>query len=505
MDDLSFIDDFRRQLQHFAESVNSRQRQFESKGESQADDISSRGSFCLPRSVSPHAWETEMQEGKPEVRTRNREKKLNHAKDTTPKADPPETLPHIRRRNTMTDNLLRRVRHRGHAADLEAAVSVNNSDPLPEYGTFDPPVHVEPGAAEEVVKVYHDYVAVTNESSSPDLHRAMTFQDVHKRALQDWNNVVFTMEYHSLRGFVWLDIIANPDRPTEDFEEYLNLLGEENGVHPAAVKDCLTPFHLPKVERVGKWLLIIVRYPNFSPDKRLDPTITSITHKLVLLLSAEKLVTIRRVRALDDFPHVVEVVSNWTGHLSMPHLVNLFLDDVISAFRVALGDVSAHFEAHEALLNRNVVHGQVHKSDVKQVTELYQIRRSVHLHRRLIAMTRDVIHQFLRLCKSTDPFQQDIQDQIQSLVYQAESLHEDVSALLSLHLALVDHHTNRLLYLLTTFTIFFIPLSFVAGYYGMNFVNMPELRWQYGYQYVMGLMGSIVLLTFTLLKRKGFI
>ena len=117
-------------------------------------------------------------------------------------------------------------------------------------------------------------------------------------------------------------------------------MAAENGVHEATIKDCLTPFHLPKVEKIGQWVVLILRYTRAEAitDPNVEPTMPSLTHKLILLVSDLKLITIRRVEALDDFPEVAELVRTWNDTISLDHLVNKFLDDVVTSFHNFLED-----------------------------------------------------------------------------------------------------------------------------------------------------------------------
>jgi magnesium transporter len=372
--------------------------------------------------------------------------------------------------------------------------------------------------SEEVAALYHDHqmhVMLGTSSTSFDRPPALHSEanpdpspslesPLRKRTLHVYNAAMCAMEYVSVQGFTWVDVIGNPDRNTEDFQAYLEQMATENDIHEATIKDCLTPFHLPRVEKIGNWTVLILRYTRNEAltDPNIEPTMPALTHKLVLLVSSDKLITIRRGEAMDDFPEVMELVRTWNDSISLDHLVNKFLDDVVTSFHDFLLDDSQELEEREDEVDKNVTQPSNRpNSDV--VWRLYKMQRRVTVHRRLIALTNTVIVKYTKLSSSPDPFQQDVKDSLQSALYHVENLYENINNLLRLHLALVDNRTNQFLYVLTTFSIVFIPLTFIAGFYGMNF-ELLEFSWSFGAHYAYGLTLSTFIVTFLWLRLKNY-
>jgi magnesium transporter len=87
----------------------------------------------------------------------------------------------------------------------------------------------------------------------------------------------------------------------------------------------------------------------------------------------------------------------------------------------------------------------------------------------------------------------------------ADAIHENVNNLLNLHISLASHRTNEVMGVLTIFSVFFLPLTFIVGLYGMNFDYMPELHHEMSYPVVVGIMLLIVILTYIWFKRKNWI
>jgi magnesium transporter len=87
----------------------------------------------------------------------------------------------------------------------------------------------------------------------------------------------------------------------------------------------------------------------------------------------------------------------------------------------------------------------------------------------------------------------------------ADELLEEVNSLLSIQLALASHRTNEVVRVLTVFSVFFLPLTFIVGIYGMNFDFMPELRQRWGYPAVLAGMGAVTLAIYLWFRRRGWL
>jgi magnesium transporter len=86
-----------------------------------------------------------------------------------------------------------------------------------------------------------------------------------------------------------------------------------------------------------------------------------------------------------------------------------------------------------------------------------------------------------------------------------DQINEQINNLLSLYLSISAQRTNEVIRVLTIFSVFFMPLTFIVGIYGMNFKVMPEIDWQYGYAYAIVLMVAITIAIYFWFKRKGWL
>jgi magnesium transporter len=100
------------------------------------------------------------------------------------------------------------------------------------------------------------------------------------------------------------------------------------------------------------------------------------------------------------------------------------------------------------------------------------------------------------------PVYQDLKENAESYHFWADQLHEDLIALLGIHVTLASHRTNEVMRVLTVFSAFFLPLTFIVGIYGMNFEAMPELRSKYGYPAVLLIMLGVSTAIFIWFRRR---
>ena len=103
------------------------------------------------------------------------------------------------------------------------------------------------------------------------------------------------------------------------------------------------------------------------------------------------------------------------------------------------------------------------------------------------------------------PRGQDLKEKVDSLFFYSDQLVEDTNNLLNLHISLSSQRTNEVMRLLTLFSVFFLPLNFIASIYGMNFQHMPELGWTLGYPLVLVIMLSVALGIYLWFRKKRWL
>jgi len=133
--------------------------------------------------------------------------------------------------------------------------------------------------------------------------------------------------------------------------------------------------------------------------------------------------------------------------------------------------------------------------------ELYFLKNTCRLNRRIISLSKEVIIQHTTTEKDASALQ-DVRDLLQKLSLSFDETHDDSANLSTIYLSIVSLKTNDVMKLLTIFSVFFMPLTFIAGIYGMNFEFMPELRWQFGYPLILLVMTLISFVIFWWFKKR---
>lgn len=295
--------------------------------------------------------------------------------------------------------------------------------------------------------------------------------------------------------FIWLDVV-NPTR-----EELANI-ARQYGLHSTSVEDSLDPEHLPKYERIAAVTFIIIRAFDEAATRECS-TIQEMTRKVAVFYSTDFLLTIHRT----DQPFLAALIEKYQSppppgaerrKSFLPRVLIEIINGAIETYERPLGEAEGAVDKFEA-----TVFGEQEISGLLQ--RIYTEKRRATQMRRMLSHTLDVVQRLVPASEPTAPLFQDLRENAQSMHSYAEELVEDVNNLLSIQLALASHRTNEVVRVLTVFSVFFLPLTFIVGIYGMNFDVMPELRHRLGYPAVMVGMGLVTLVIYLWFRRRGWL
>ncbi len=301
--------------------------------------------------------------------------------------------------------------------------------------------------------------------------------------------------------FVWLDVV---DPTAEELVE----LGKDYGLHPLAVNDCLDPEHLPKHEIFENHTFVILRAVDDSPPPKAE-TVQALTRKIAVFHGDGFLITIHR----KDQAWLTTLQQRCLINLPSKHAARsegIRAHLLAQLFNAALDTYQRPLEAIEARLDRfdtDVFEGRDGPGPQfrANLREVHLVRRQVTLCKRLLWRTVDVTQRMVAGAGRAATLFRDVQENAESYHFYADELLDDANTLLSVQLALASHRTSEVMRVLTVFSVFFLPLTFIVGVYGMNFEHMPELRHRWGYPGVLILMGAVTLLIHTWFRRRGWL
>jgi magnesium transporter len=299
-------------------------------------------------------------------------------------------------------------------------------------------------------------------------------------------------------NYEWIDI--NDPSPAD-----LDALAAQHNLHTAAVQDCLDAKHLPKFERFGPVTFVILRsYDSEAPVK--SETIQDISRKLAMFICNDRLITIHRT-----MPAFIEPLrEKYLKHppkdkeILMHYLAGDLAIAAINTYNAPIQAIRDQIEDLESRVFSNI------KKNVLRQT--YGLKRRANLIRRVLRISKDVLVDIEHNDERIAPIIQNIQDRVAHQFSDADEVAENITSVLNIYLAMqsqktneASHKTNEVMRLLTVISLFFMPLNFIAGLYGMNFQHMPELSSPYGYPIVLGTMALMTSGIFIWFRRQGWL
>jgi magnesium transporter len=299
--------------------------------------------------------------------------------------------------------------------------------------------------------------------------------------------LILTELKSSNNQFTWIDITG----PSLDD---LSAVAEKYALNHHNLQDCLEPDHLPKFEEGDPFNFIILRKVLGEKDK--GTTIHSLTTKIAVFYDVDTIVTIHRVPHPDLFPACEQLMQ--TGKI-------LSIDGFLLKIIAKVQQSFSHFAAE---LNTEIDETETRLFIKKQATEsienLYLLKRRAGLCKKLLLLTGEVVSAVQHRQKKSSELQ-DIRDSQIKLQLFYEQLSEDALNLVSMYMSISANKSNEVMKVLTIFSAYFLPLTFIVGVYGMNFKVMPELEWTFGYPLVIGLMVLVFILIYTWFRRKKWL
>ncbi|MFM2129902.1 MAG: magnesium/cobalt transporter CorA [Pseudomonadota bacterium] len=297
-------------------------------------------------------------------------------------------------------------------------------------------------------------------------------------------------------GVNWIDIAGLGDA------EVIRRLGEMFGLHRLALEDVLHVHQRPKVEEYGDQLFVVFR--------TLDLKAREPSEQVSLFLLPGLVITFQE-RPGDCFDHVRNRIRHGRGAiraLGADYLTYALLDAVIDHYFPVL-------EAYDDRLD-DLTEMALRFPHESIARDLHRVKRELFNLRRIIWASRELVNNLMRadvpvLQPATLPYLRDCYDHCVQLMDMLEMQHEVASNLFNTYLSSLSQRANEIMKVLTVIATIFIPLSFVASLYGMNFDskaspwNMPELHWAFGYPAVLALMAAIAGGLLLWFRRRGWI
>lgn len=334
----------------------------------------------------------------------------------------------------------------------------------------------------------------------PEIHlidfNATTF--VEKRLASLDEAEAYLADHHDT--VTWLDVRGIQHRPT--FER----IGQMFKIHPLALEDIVNVPQRPKSDEYPDQQLIVTRMVTLDEGGDL------VTEQLSILFGKGFVLTVQEEPAIDCLDPLRARIRSGKGSLrtsGADYLAYALTDAVIDGFYPVLERVGEKLEELEL---------QVSDLDrpTGTSTAIFQMKRDLLTLRRAVWPQRDLLSSLLRdasthIHPDTRVYLRDTYDHAVQVMDMVETFREIASGLMDLYMTGISHRLNEVMKVLTILSTIFLPMTFVAGVYGMNFdpsvspLNMPELRWYFGYPLSLLLMSASAGGLLFYYKRKGWI
>ncbi|UII54406.1 magnesium/cobalt transporter CorA [Cytobacillus spongiae] len=279
----------------------------------------------------------------------------------------------------------------------------------------------------------------------------------------------------------------------EPTQEEITLLTDPFHFHPLAIEDCVQILQRPKLDYYEKNTFFVTHGLHAETLEKEEVNFFIGDHYIVTFHYHNA----KEVNEVWQRIAWAEQLEEWDPYLILYHIIDKMVDNyfpIVYRLEDKLNDIEDHSK----------------RSSMEELLEdLYDTRHDLLTLRHTIAPMRDLVYRMLNShhlvgIRERREYFSDIYDHLLKLSEMVDANREITADIRDSYLSLNAHQTNRVMKVLTVITTIFMPLTFIAGLYGMNFENMPELSWDYGYFIVLALMMIIGGWMFLWFKQKGW-
>lgn len=284
--------------------------------------------------------------------------------------------------------------------------------------------------------------------------------------------------------------------------EVVEKIGRQFAIHPLVLEDILHTNQRPKLVDYGDYLCVIVK----------SLTVASAAagyeaEQVSLILGSNYVISFAEnpPGERDVSAAVYDRVSGGRGkicRLGADYLFYALLDSIVDHYFLVLEHLGEKIEVLEGQIVSQPHAGLLHELHELKHDMLF-IRKSVWPMRELVSVLERGESSFIN--QTTIIYLRDIYDHVIQVIETVEIYRDMLSGMFDIYLSGVSNRMSEVMKMLTIISTIFIPLTFIAGVYGMNFTHMPELEWEYGYPLVLAVMLLISLLMVRYFRKKQWL
>ncbi|MEJ6583699.1 MAG: magnesium/cobalt transporter CorA [Crocinitomicaceae bacterium] len=291
----------------------------------------------------------------------------------------------------------------------------------------------------------------------------------------------------------WIDIRGVHDA------ELIELVGKQFNVHGLILEDIANIEQRPKYDEFENGNFFVMKALSFNHDTlQIESEQVSIFFRDGLIISFQEAET-------DLFSSVRDRLKMSNGRIRQrgtDYLTYALIDTLVDNYYQLLDDIEINID----LLEERIIHNP----DKTIKTNIHHLKKELLVSRKSIGPLREAISRFSKsdsefINEESKMFIRDLYDHTVQVLDMVESYRDTINGLQDLYLSEISYKMNQVMQILTIISVIFVPLTFLAGIYGMNFDVLPELHWTYGYLYFWLFSGCILVLLLWYFKRKKWL
>lgn len=311
-----------------------------------------------------------------------------------------------------------------------------------------------------------------------------TFQEKEISEIEEWGRL------KDSDTVSWINIDGIHDT------KLIDSLGGKFDLHPLVVEDIVHPGQRPKMEDFENTLYIVFNMLTYDKDTH------EVKSEQVSLVLTDHCVLSFQERPGDIFDLIRDRLRNGKGRIrkmGADYLAYSLLDAVVDHYFIILEKVGGRIEDLEGVL--------INKPKPETMQEIHRLKREMLFLRKSVWPLRELISGLEKseshiVKKTTLKYLDDVYDHTIQIIDTVETFRDMLSGLHDTYLTVISNRMNEIMKVLTIIATIFIPLTFIAGIYGMNFEFMPELKWRFGYFLIWILIVTIAFVMIIYFKRR---
>jgi len=310
---------------------------------------------------------------------------------------------------------------------------------------------------------------------------------------KELQNVEEAYGFKSTNSVTWINL--NGLNHINEIEK----LGKHYNLHPLVLEDIVSTNQRPKIDEYENYIFLVIKMMYYDDDEKI------VSEQVSFILGENYVISLQEAEG-DVFDTIRERIRQSKGrirNLGSDYLLYALIDSVVDHYYAIIETMGNKIEDLEDHLFEGITTSEV-------TTEIQSLKREVLKVRRAIFPLREIINRIEKsennlIDEKTLHYFGDVYDHIIQVSDTIDIYREMIWGLMDMYMTTISNRMNEVMKVLTIIATIFIPLTFIAGIYGMNFKNIPELDYKYGYHVLWVVMIAIFLGMLYYFKRKKWL